>query len=771
MSMRRLIFFLFLFAGGILEAQDPADMVYPHLDAANSRWFYFSSACRPFGMVNLSPDTELGGAWGSGYRYHTEEIKGFSHIHAWQLSGVSVMPVSAAELEKAGRKKLVKDYYSAFSHENEIVKPGYHKVYLERYQTEVELTSTQRVGFHRISFPGDEGNAILLNLGGKLGPSDIVYGELEKTSDSELVGMLVNGTTIRRPKDTPVYFSLQFSVPIRSLSSFKEDGVQKIEGREQGAIIVLEETDGPVLMKVGISYVSSENAAQNIQKELDHWDFDLVKEESIDEWNRCLSQIRVEGNTETARSRFYTDLWHALQGRRKISDANGEYADMTTSVRQVKKLPLDKNEKPLFNHYNSDSFWGAQWTISTLWHLVYPQVSSEFCSSLLRYYEDGGLIPRGPSGGNYTYVMTGASSTPFMVSAYQKGIRDFDIELAYEGMKKNHLPGGMMDHSGYEHKPTGSGGAKAYIEKGYVPYPYKPEARAFHKEGAGQTLEYAYQDWTLAQLAAALDRQDDQQYFLQRSLNYKNVYDSGSGYMRPRNKNGAWLPDYDAGAYQEGFVESNAYQGTWYVPHDINGLAGLMGGREVLIERLNSQFEEASKFGFTSGKKHAEETRKEHRSIPINYGNQPSIHTAFIFHKAGAPWLTQYWSRAIVDSVYSGLSPDYGYNGDEDQGLMGSLAVLLKIGLFQLNGGTEEDPVYLIGSPIFDRIIIQLSNKYYSEKKFIIETINNSAENIYVREAYLNDRPLRELEIRHSELVSGGNLRLIMGADPVKMED
>lgn len=325
-----------------------------------------------------------------------------------------------------------------------------------------------------------------------------------------------------------------------------------------------------------------------------------------------------------------------------------------------------------------------------------------------------------------------------------------------------------MDRSGYEHDYGGSGGVSYYIEKGFVPFPFKPLVKAFHKQGTGQTLEYAYQDWTLAQLAKELDKQEDYQYFLDRSKFYRNVFDSQSGFMRPKDERGKWLVAFDPSEYAEGFVESNAFQGTWYVPHDINGLAELMGGNDVLIERLNKSFKESEPYGFTSGKKHADETEKENRGIPINYGNQPSIHTAFIFHEAGAPWLTQLWSRAIIDSVYSGLSPDYGYNGDEDQGLMGSLAVLLKIGLFQLNGGTEHDPEYLIGSPIFDKITIQLNKEYYPGKEFIIETVNNSESNMFVREAFLNGERLEELRIRHSDLIRGGKLTLIMSDVPVK---
>ena len=767
MKVRSLLLCL-LCLNPLVSAQEPVDLVYPLLDAANSRWIFFSSACRPFGMVNLSPDTEVDGAWGSGYLYNTEEIKGFSHIHAWQLSGVSVMPISGSEFRKTGIRKLARDYYSGFSHDNEKVKPGYHRVFLDRYRAEVELTSTQRVGFHRIQFEDSRDNTVLVSLSGKLGPSEIIYGEMRQTGPGEVEGMVVNDKTIRRPKKTPVYFCIRFNREIQTIHSFSGEEIDSVAGEKEGAFLTLNSDTEPVLMKVGISYVSAEQARLNMDFELPHWDFDRVKQESVNEWNRWLGRIEVEGGSEEERRRFYTDLWHSLLGRRTISDADGTYSDMTGSEQRIGQIPQDSQGKPAFNHHNSDSFWGAQWTLNTLWHLVYPKVSSDFCNSLLTYYRDGGLIPRGPSGGNYTYVMTGASSTPFIVSAYQKGIRDFDIDLAYEALKKNHMPGGIMDRSGYEHKDTQSGGVDPYKENGYVPFPYKPTAIAYHKKGAGQTLEYAFQDWTLAQLANALGKQEDYTYFLERSKNYRNIYDPQTGYMRPRNKQGEWLPGFDPGKHAEGFVESNSYQATWFVPHDYQGLAELMGGKEMLVKRLNKQFEEASEWGYTAGKKQADETLKENRRVPINYGNQPSIQTAYIFSAAGAPWLTQKWSRAVIDSVYSGLSPQFGYNGDEDQGLMGSLAVLMKMGLFQLNGGTGPDPIYYIGSPIFDRITIHLDEKYYSGKQFIIETENNSGTNLYINSAYLNGTKLDRLYLKHSEIVEGGHLMLIMGPQPRK---
>lgn len=744
--------------------KQPVDYVYPHLDAANSRWFFFSSACRPFGMVNLSPDTELGGAWGSGYRYNSEEVKGFSHVHAWQLAGVSVMPISTQKHEKL--KELKNDYYSSFSHDSEIVMPGYHQLFLDRYHTGVELTSTTRVGFHKYIFPEKGQNYVMFQLGGPLGPSEQEYAEFNRIDQRTFNGYVISGKTFRRPKDVPIYFHVELNTDVISidLAEGKADifGVNKSKGKNLQPFLRLDSSPKPVLMKVSISYVSVEQARINMEMELDHWDFEMIKNESVQEWNTWLSKIKIKGGSEVDQARFYTDLWHALQGRRIISDADGKYMDMTGDELQVRQIPLNEKGSPRFNHYNSDSFWGAQWTLNTLWHLVYPKVTSEFCNSLISYYNDGGLIPRGPSGGNYTYVMTGASSTPFIVSAYQKGIRDFDIEKAYEGLVKNHSAQGMMNRSGYDHANSGSGGVDKYLEKGYVPYPYKPLSTAFHKAGTHQTLEYAYQDWTLAQLSKALGKEEDHEIYMQRSKNYMNVFDSQTGFIRPKNAKGEWKKSFSPADHGVGFVESNAYQSTWFVPHDFSGLAALMGGKEKAIEKLNWQFEEAQKLGFTAGKKHADETSKEVKHIPINYGNQPSIQTAFIFNQLGAPWLTQKWSRAVVDSVYSGLSPNYGYNGDEDQGLMGSLAVLMKIGLFQLTGGCETDPVYQIGSPIFDEIAIDLSDEYYSGKTFTIKVYNNSKENVYVQSIKLNGELLDRFYITHSEIIGGGLLEIEM---------
>jgi len=728
----------------------PVDLVYNHLDTENSRWFFFSSACRPFGMVNLSPDTQIGGAWGSGYRYLTDTVKGFSHIHAWQLSGLSVMPVA---INTTNAEDIFSDFYSHFNHDTEIVHPGYQYLNLDRYDIDAEITSTQRVGFHKYNYKGEGKHALLLNLNTLLGPCSNEDGRLSQINDNAVVGELTVTATVRRPKAVKVFFQIDSDVKIIDVKRDEVTG---------NYILFFDNEQDVVQLKAGISYTSVANAANNIEVELPHWDFAKVVDESQEEWNSDLGRIQIEGGTQQQEQRFYTDLWHALQGRRIISDANGAYPDYTGDAFRVGQLPLDDMGKPQFNHYNSDAFWGAQWTINTLWGLVYPERYKEFVQSLMQYYTDGGMIPRGPSGGNYTFVMTGASATPFIVSAIQKGIITDDIPAIYEALKKNHMPKGIMGKAGYEHLTNLGGGLEHYIDNGYVPYPIPEGSFGFHQDGASLTMEYAYQDWTLAQLAKYLKREDDYLYFLKRSNNYKNTFNKEVGWMCPKDINGQWLADFDPYKYEHGFNESNGAQSTWFVPHDILGLAELMGGTDKAVQKLNTQFETAAKIGFTSGGAHDRELHPEYRRIPVNYGNQPSMQTAQIFNQLGRPDLAQYWTRRVVDTAFSGLSPATGFNGDEDQGLMGSLSVLMKIGLFQMNGGTEENPNYQIGSPIFNKVTIHLNPDFYAGETFIIEALNNSSEHIYISEASLNEKPIDLQNLKHSDIINGGKLVLTM---------
>ena len=745
---------------------NPVDMVYPFLDSENSRWFFFSSASRPFGMVNLSPDMKIDGAWNSGYRYQEDTIKFFSHIHAWQLSGVPMMPTTGDFKGHLGSDA----YGSLYSHNEETVSPGYHQVKLKSYGINAELTSTTRVGFHRYTFEKSNQNSILLDLGTVLGPSPTKYGHAEKVSDKEINGYALMTKTHRRPKDTYVYFHIEFEKPFSAMNAWKDGEllgeVSEFDGEKGGVYVTLKDTKKTVLMKVGISYVSAAQAKLNIKAELNHWDFDKVVADSKQEWNSQLSRIEIEGNDEQQQRRFYTDLWKALQGRRIISDANGQYCDMTGDSPRTGQIPLDEKGKPKFNHFNSDSFWGAEWTITTLWGLVYPEIAEQFVNSMLLMYDDGGFIPRGPSGGNYTHVMTGASSTPFIVGTYMKGIKGFDVEKAYQGMKKNHMLGGTMGRAGYEHNTIKGGGLEYYIERGYIPYPLGGKKWAGHQEGAGQTLEYSYQDWCLAQMAKALGKEEDYNMFMDRSGNWKNLFDDETKWIRPKEQDGSWKDPFDPYEVKVGFVEASAAQATWHVPHDLPGLAQMMGGNDAATDKLNQSFEASAKLDFTSGKSHSSELDDAYRKIPINYGNQPSIHTAFVFNHIGKPWLTQYWSREVVEVVFGDLSTTLGFSGDEDQGLMGSLSVLMKIGLFEMKSGADIEPKVDLGSPIFNKVTIHLNKKYYAGDKIEIVASKNSQTNRYIQSARWNNVELNSPELNHRDLTKGGVLTLEMTDKP-----
>lgn len=741
------------------------DLVNPFVDSHRSRWFFFSSACRPFGMVSLSPDTDTEHSWGSGYLYDSKQIRCFSHVHNWQMSGVAVMPTVGEFKGHLGMNA----YQSAFTHDGEIAKPGYHKVKLTDYDITAELTSTMRVGFHCYTFPKSDASYILFDTGAFLAHGPTAYSEVWKVSDKEIAGWEMMERTGRRPKDTPVYFYAQLSKPMDKVVSWREGRIEsnsnpeRISGKNAGmAVRFKTEKDEKVMLKVAISYVSVEQARKNMLTELSGWDFEQVKQSSFSEWNDWLGRIEVEGGSREQQIKLYTDLWHALSGRHVVSDADGHYMDMTSDFPRIRQIPLGEDGKPLYNHHNFDAWWGSHWSLNILWSMAYPEVMDNFCNTMIDMYQNGGLIPRGPSGGNYTYVMIGDPAVSFFASAYNKGIRNYDAELAYEGLRKNAFVGGIRDHAGYEHSKTAySGGMKYYEEWGYVPDGRK-DVEGMHTTGASMTLEYAYQDWCLAQMAKTMGRLQDYEFFMKRSKNYRNLWNPESGYMQPRGEDGNWLPCFDPLELTEkgGFCESNSAIYSHYVPHDMAGLIELYGGADQYVKRLNANFEKSESYGFFRSNKTKEGNWTD-------YGNQPGTGMAHLFSYAGAPWLTQKWVRK-VKAAYCDVTPYGGYRDDEDQGQMGALGVLMAIGLFEVDGGCAEKPFYEITSPLFDKVTIHLDNRYYSGKTFQIITKGNSTDNMYIQNASLNGKKWNKCWFYHEDFIKGGTLELKLGAKPNK---
>jgi hypothetical protein len=448
------------------KVRTPVDWVNPLVDTHNSRWFYFNSACRPFGMVNLSPDTRTKGSWQSGYLYADNHIRCFSHIHAWELSGIPVLPITGPMIGHQGMDA----YQSEFSHDDEVVRPGYHKVALKTYGVTAELTSTLRVGFHRYTFPVGRESYVLFDVGAYLAQGPMVRAEVRRASDTEIEGMSLMGATLRRKKETPVFFVAQFSEPMTDFGGWQKGEllpkVKSVAGPEVGAFVRFAPKQ-PLLMKVAISYTSVEHARKNLEAELDHWDFDRIVAESAAEWNTHLSRIQVEGGTDAERTKFYTDLWRAMLGRRVLSDVAGSYMDMTGDEPRVRHVPLNAEGKPEFNMHNFDAWWGSHWSLDILWPLLCPERYRDFCLTSLEMFKNGGLIPRGPSGGNYTFVMIGDSAAPALTAAYQKGIRDFDAKLILRGLVRNTEADGGRYYGGYASHPSPKVHAE-YEHKGYV---------------------------------------------------------------------------------------------------------------------------------------------------------------------------------------------------------------------------------------------------------------------------------------------------------------
>lgn len=730
------------------QLSDYVSLVDPYIESNRGRYFFFVPGARPFGMVGSAPMTRNKNQYGGGYNYNETEILSFPQIHTWMISGIEVMPADASVDPTQGPQ----GWKSKFSHDDEIVQPGYQRVFLQKYKTWVELTATERVTFHRFRFTENMKAQILTNLGGYVGNSRMEDASVKKVDDREFEGSF--NSTDRfwgGPKDVQVYFVAQFDKPFDEFNGWtgKErfTNIEKIDGNETGIAAVFNVNAGDELqMKIAVSYTSVENARENLTSECREWDFNSVRNDSREIWNNILGRIKVEGGTRDQQVKFYTDLWHVLLGRQKINDVNGEYPDRTTGQRdgnftdavlKIKTLPKDENGNLRFNMYNTDALWLTQWNLNVLWSLAWPELLDEMSASMLQYAENGYLLPRGPCGGGYSYIMTSCPATNMIVSAYMKDVlTKKSAKEAYKLIKQNMMPGGMLGDSD---------DIKFYIKNGYWP------------GNAGITVEAAFQDFATAQMAQKLGFKKDFKYFTARSEGWKNLYDPEQKLLFPKDKTGEFIHNEPlSGA---GWVEANAWQATWAVSHDIPGLAHLMGGNDTLCSRLNFAFEMAEPSDFVFA----------YNDGYVSYANQPGCSNAHVFNYAGKPWLSQYWVRKVKEQAYGGTTPDLGYGGhDEDQGQMGGVSALMAIGLFSLQGNVNQEPVYEITSPIFDKITIELDQRYYSGKTFVIETENNSKENMYIQQASLNNNPLNTFWFSHEDFEKGGTLKLILGDTPNK---
>ena len=778
-SMKPVCFLLFLCGvftscvtqGKKVQQEELAQYVEPRIGTAHCRWFHFTPGAMPFGMAKPAPSTNghIGNKSGweaTGYDYRDQSIEGFPCLHEVQIGGIVLMPTTGSlkTIPGAVDDSTGMGYRSRFDRADEIATAGYYSVLLKDYSIRAELTATPRVAIQRYTFPAGEDSRILFDIGNRQGESGAVRdAEITFTEDGRIEGWVITEPEYVRKyqpgASVPLYFSAVLDKAPVGYGAFNGADIRPDERKATGVgaglyLTFRTQDQESVTAKVGLSYTSVENARLNRETEAATLSFDEAREISRQTWEEYLGRIRVETPVREDKVKFYTGLYHALLGRGLASDVNGAYPRNDGSVGQI---PL-KDGKPVHNLYNTDAAWGAQWNLTQVWAWAYPEYYSDYISSHLLVYKDAGWLADGIANSRYVSgVGTNLLST-IIAGAYQCGIRDFDVNTAYEACLKNELDG--------ENRPLGAGkiDTRYFVEYGYVPHLDKgdgpDEAFMF---SASHTLEYAYSAWAVAQWAKQLGKTDDYNRLMDLSKGWERIYDPSCNFVRPKKKDGTFIEDFNPMQVWRGFQEGNAWQYTFYVPHDAKGLVAKVGA-DVFNHRLDSIFTVSRKLIFSGG---TEVGAFAGLQTLYNQGNQPCLHISWMFNEAGRPSLTQKWVRAILNEFYGtdGIH-GYGYGQDEDQGQLGAWYVISSLGLFDMKGLTDQAPSFALGSPLFDKITIQLNDRYYKGKEFVIETRNNSKQNDYVQSMDLNGKPLTDTRIPFSEIVQGGHLVLEMGNQP-----
>ena len=744
------------------------DWVDPFIETTRGRYFFFTPGSRPFGMVAAAPHTRIKNQWGGGYNYNSMDILGFGQLHGWMLAGLEIMP-TAGHIDPRGGRQAWK---SSFSHDDEIAQPGYHRVFLRDHDTWVENTVTDRVSLYRFTFTHSNDINILTNLGGYVGSSTMIGAQVNRRDQQSFEGSFISsGRMWGGPKEIEVFFVIEFDQPFESFSGWKDQELlsdvttlqaskkmSRMDSMTYGDITqsywsapscgvnaAYKVNPGDQLkMRIAISFTSVQHAEENLREECNHWDFDNIRSEAQEQWNEQLGKIEISGGEEHQRVKFYTDLWHVLLGRQVIDDVVGTYPDYTQGEKDwhftdadmiVRELPRDDSDRVKFHMYNSDALWLTQWNLNVLWGLAWPAVLDDFSASMVQYADNGGLLPRGPCVGGYSYIMTGCPATNMIASCHMKDLlTKVSPQHALESIARNHRPGGMM---GDEEE------LEFYQENGWCP------------GNAGKSVEWYYQDWSAAQMAKKIGKQDLYKEFASRAKRWKNLFHPEQKLLFPKAADGTWL--HSDALSGHGWIEANSWQGTWSLSHDLEGLADAMGGRDTFASKLNLAFEKAAPddfvFGYSSGY--------------VSYANQPGCSNAHVFNRIGKPWLSQYWVRRVNEQAYGGTTPDRGYGGhDEDQGQMGGVSALMSIGLFSVTGNNASFPVYDITSPVFDEVTIHLDPKYYDGRKFMIRVHDNSPDNIYIQRARLNGQEHSAAWLAHTDFAEGGTLELWLGDEP-----
>ena len=686
----------------------------------------YPGATSPFGMIQLSPDTSEAPNWGdaSGYDYNRNTIFGFSHTRlsgtgASDLIDITLMPTSS------GRTS------SAFTHDEEKARPGYYQVMLKDENINAELTTTQRNGIHRYQYPTGKDAEIILDMDHSADKGSwgrrIINSQIRILNDHAVEGYrIITGWAKLRK----IYFYMEFSSPI--LTSTLRDGgrvhenTAVINGTNLHGCFRFGQLNGkPLTCKVALSSVSMENARQNMEQEAPHWDFDRYVAAADADWEKQLGKIEVKG-TEVQKEIFYTALYHTMIQPNTMSDVNGEYMAADYTTRKVAN-----NE----THYTTFSLWDTFRASHPLYTLLEPERVTDFVKSMIRQYEYYGYLPIWQLWGQDNYCMIGNHSIPVITDAILKGIPGIDMEKAYEAVYNSSV-------TSHPNSPF-----EVWEKYGFMP-------ENIQTQSVSITLEQAFDDWCVAQLAAKLNKDADYQRFHKRSEYYRNLFHPKTKFFQSKNDKGEWIEPFDP--YQYGgngghpFTEGNAWQYFWYVPHNIQALMELTGGTKAFEQKLDTFFTSTYK---------SEQMNHNASGFVGQYahGNEPSHHVAYLYNFAGQPWKTQKYVSHILNTLYNNTSS--GYAGNDDCGQMSAWYVFSAMGFYPVN---PADGRYIIGSPLLDECTLKLAGN----KEFRIRTIRKSPEDIYIQSVTLNGKKHKDFFITHQDIMNGGTMVFKMGKKP-----
>jgi predicted alpha-1,2-mannosidase len=693
----------------------------------------FLGANVPFGAVQLGPvNMSQGWDWCSGYHYSDSTILGFANTHLsgtgiGDLGDIEIMPVTGnVTLVRGTIEDQKSGYYSLYSHNEETAIPGYYSVRLKRYDIKAEMTATERVGFHRYTFPASNDSKIIIDLETGIGWDQPVKTFIQQVNDTTIAGYRYSKGWA---PDQKIFFTAIFSKPMKNFSVYDSISLLKQNAangkRLRGIAFFSTNKDEQIQLKVGISPVSIENAANNIKAEIPHWNFDEIRSQANNKWNAELNRIQIKTNDTSRLKTFYTAMYHTMIAPSIFNDHNGDYRGTDTMIYR----------NASFINLTTFSLWDTYRGAHPLYTIMESDRVNDMINSMLMIYKQQGKLPIWHLMGNETNTMPGYSSVQVVADAYLKGFRGFDTSLAWEAVNAT----AMLDERGL----------KFVKDRGYIPADSIVESVALG-------LEYSLADASIALMAKKMGKEKEYEYFSKRGQNYKNYFDPSSTFVRGRIDDTKWrspFSPFESRHRKDDFAEGNAWQYTWLVPQDVKGLINILGGEKRFVEKLDSFFIIKGDMGT--------EASNDITGLIGQYahGNEPSHHITYLYAYAGQPWKTAGKVRFILDSFYSD-KPD-GLIGNEDVGQMSAWYVLSSLGFYQVH---PANGIFVFGSPVIDEATLKVGK----EKTLHIVVKNNSNANKYIQRIQLNGEEYSKSYIAYSDIMKGGELIIEMGATPSK---